>query len=483
MEKTKNLGLLKPDRSDFFSVDHQNDNLDKIDEEIGNKVDKVVGKGLSSNDFTDEEKGKLAGISPDTYAEKSIYGDTTVSMGRKSGSRVGIGSFAFGQNVEASGEYSFAAGRDNDGPVVASGTGSLAEGGSTTASGMESHAEGRYAKATGNVSHAEGNYSLASGFSSHAEGYDAEASGDYSHASGYSTKSSNFGAFALGKFSKTMKNGGDSGTQIGDLFVIGNGIDDSKRSNALRITYIGEVMGTKAFQSSGADYAEFIKPWADGNPDNEDRIGYFVTVKDGLLYKANEGDYIAGITSGNPSVVGNADEDYYWRYERDEFNRIVMEDAPETVHLTERKPLTQEAQREDESGNPVFDKDGKPEFESVPILDEDGNQAYEEIPVYDENGAPVMVETGKIIKNAHMKLADDYDPSLQDGYVGRKDRKEWDYVGMVGVLPVRDDGTCIPGKFCRCGVGGVATLAERRDFDVYMVIERITESIVSVILK
>ena len=203
-------------------------------------------------------------------------------------------------------------------------------------------------------------------------------------------------------------------------------------------------MGTKAFQSSGADYAEFIKPWADGNPESEDRVGYFVTIKDGLLYKAQDGEYIAGITSGNPSVLGNADEDYYWRYERDAFNRIVMEDVPELVQET------------DGDGNLVFDE---------------------------ETHEPIMAETGNIIKNARMKLAEGYDPALQESYIPRAERPEWSYVGMLGVLPVRDDGTCVPGRFCRCGAGGIATLAEERGTDTFFVIERKTDSIVSVILK
>ena len=94
-----------------------------------------------------------------------------------------------------------------------------------------------------------------------------------------------------------------------------------------------------------------------------------------------------------------------------------------------------------------------------------------------------MAPTGNIIKNARMKLAEGYDPSLQDTYIERKDRKEWDYVGMLGVLPVRDDGTCVPGQFCRCGQGGIATLAQSRGFDTYMVIERVSDGVVSVILK
>ena len=288
-----------------------------------------------------------------------------------------------------------------------------------------------------------GSSALASGWCAQAEGSGTYAPGECSHAEGRETTATNYASHVCGKHNKAMTAGGSEQDQIGDAFVIGNGRFGAK-SNALRVTYLGDILGTKAFQSSGADYAEFIKPWADGNPEGEDRVGYFVTIKEGFLEKAGEGDYIVGITSGNPSVVGNADEDYYWRYERDEFNRIVMEDAPEL------------AQEKDEAGNPLFDG---------------------------ETGAPVMVETGRTVKNARMKLAEGYDPSMQDAYAPRADRPEWDYVGMVGVVPVRDDGTCMPGRFCRCGGSGVATLAPERRPDCFFVLERISDCVVSVILR
>ncbi len=375
-----------------------------------------------------------------TYAKKSIYGDTSVSLGRKSGTTVGAKSFAFGSNTTASSAYSHAEGYS----TTASSPYSHAEGNGTTASSAYSHAEGSSTTASGSCSHAEGYSTTASGSYSHAEGLATTASGSCSHAEGSYTTADNHSSHACGKYNKSMVNGGSYSNQVGDVFIIGNGTSESSCSNALRVTYKGDILGTKAFQSSGADYAEFIKPWADGNPDNEDRVGYFVTIKDGYLHKANEGDYITGITSGNPSVVGNADEDYYWRYERDEFNRIVMEDVPETIQAT------------DDEGKPLFNE---------------------------KTHEPIMVETGNIIPNARMKLAKDYDPSLQESYVERKDRKEWDYVGMLGVLPVRDDGSCIPGQFCKCKNGGFATLADEKNFNTYMVIERITENIVAVILK
>ncbi len=310
-----------------------------------------------------------------------------------------------------------------------------AEGCRTEARGDSSHTEGYVTKATNNQSHAEGYSTIASGKQSHAEGCMTEARGDYSHASGYCSIANGNFQMVIGRYNSESATGGN-----GDFFIIGAGSSSDSRSNAFRISNAGNVYAKGNYNSSGADYAEFIRPWADGNQDNEDRVGYFVTVKDGYIHKAESDDYIVGITSGNPSVVGNSDEEYYWRWERDEFNRIVYEEVEE---YTEK-------------------------------FDEEGNQVL-------EDGKPVMIPTGRIEKR--MKQAASYDGSLQQSYVERKDRPEWDYVGMIGVLPVRDDGTCIVGRYCRCGDGGVATLAAARGFDTYMVLERIADNIVSVILK
>ncbi len=405
-------------------------------------IQALVGNIAFVKKIVDAHIGENGGKLSEKYAKKSVYGDGSLNMGRAEGAEIGEKSFAFGDGVTASG---FCAHAEGGNGVHATGDYSHAEGEeNAVASGRGAHAEGAYVHATGDYSHAEGfGNTEAGGNGAHAEGMGTDAGGACSHTEGAGTKAPNYGAHAGGKFNKDMATGGGVNTQVGDVFVVGNGTEYA-RSNALRVTYQGDVLGTKAFQSSGADYAEFIKPWADGNPDNEDRVGYFVTGKDGLLHKANEGDYILGITSGNPSVVGNADEDYYWRYERDNFNRIVMEDEPETVQAT----------------------------------DDEGNHLFNE-----ETHEPVMVETGNIISNARMKLAKDYDPSLQENYIPRSERPEWDYVGMLGVLPVRDDGTCQPDGFCRCGAGGVATFTQERGVDTYYVIERISDDVVNVLLK
>lgn len=59
---TPNYNLTKPLETEFYDIGVQNDNMDTIDEVLADKVDKVTGKGLSTNDYTTEEKNKLAGI-------------------------------------------------------------------------------------------------------------------------------------------------------------------------------------------------------------------------------------------------------------------------------------------------------------------------------------------------------------------------------------------------------------------------------------
>lgn len=65
-EYTQNFNLIKPGQEDFYNVENFNNNADIIDAELkkleNNKVDKVEGKQLSTEDYTTEEKQKLAGI-------------------------------------------------------------------------------------------------------------------------------------------------------------------------------------------------------------------------------------------------------------------------------------------------------------------------------------------------------------------------------------------------------------------------------------
>ena len=56
---TEHYNLKKPLKTESYDVDVANTNNDIIDEKLYSKVDKVAGKGLSSNDFTNEYKKKI----------------------------------------------------------------------------------------------------------------------------------------------------------------------------------------------------------------------------------------------------------------------------------------------------------------------------------------------------------------------------------------------------------------------------------------
>lgn len=59
---TTNYNLVKPSYEDNADIAVVNNNMDLIDAALGNKVEKAAGKDLSSNDYTADEKTKLAGI-------------------------------------------------------------------------------------------------------------------------------------------------------------------------------------------------------------------------------------------------------------------------------------------------------------------------------------------------------------------------------------------------------------------------------------
>ena len=220
------------------------------------------------------------------YALKSKYGDTTIDVGRKAGTTVGIQSTAEGRDATASGDYSHAEGYNTTASgnfshaegqnttasgnfshaegqnTTASGDFSHAEGHSTTASGDFSHAEGRDATASGNFSHAEGHSTTASGMYSHAEGHSTTASGMYSHAEGISATASGEASHAGGSNTKALHNyevayGICNVSNSNTLFSIGDGTSGSDRHNAFEITTTGGMLHDKDILTS-AHIMQFI---------------------------------------------------------------------------------------------------------------------------------------------------------------------------------------------------------------------------------
>jgi hypothetical protein len=311
---------------------------------------------------------------------------------------------------------------------IASGYASLAAGETCVASGDVSHAEGGSTTASNYYAHAEGQYTKANGHTSHAEGYYTTAL-NYQHAEGHYNNTS------------TATVGNSSGTGTGTLFVIGNGTSSAK-SNAFRVTANGQPYGKAAYTTTGADYAEFFE-WQDGNPNDEDRRGYFVTLDGNKIKIANKGDYILGIISGLPSVIGNGDEDWMGRYILDEFGDYIYEDFEEEV------VVGYEIVKDEETGKPKKD----------------------------ENGKIIRTEIKEIRTGKRYKENPDYDPTQT--YIQRQDRPEWDAVGMLGVLSVRDNGECQVNGYCELVDGGTVVPSEIG----YRVIKRVSDNVVKIVFK
>ena len=111
------------------------------------------------------------------------------------------------------------------------------EGNTTIALGPYSHAEGLNTQAIGNYSHAEGSNTITYGTSSHAEGLGTIANSHYQHAQGlYNATSSIEGAFMLG-------NGVDDSTRSNLIFAAGTQVEITGSLNVTQgIT--GDLTGT-----------------------------------------------------------------------------------------------------------------------------------------------------------------------------------------------------------------------------------------------
>ena len=311
--------------------------------------------------------------------------------------------------------------------------------------------------AAGTYSHAEGYKTTASDNYSHAEGNGAKASSYASHAEGLNTTASNYASHASGKYNVAMTTGGSVSNTIGTAFVIGNGTGSNALSNAFSVQYSGIVKAKSTITASTtADYAEFFE-WLDGNPDNEDRVGYFVTLDgDKIKIATDEDDYILGIVSGEPFVLGNGDCDTWnGMYLHDEFRRTMYEPAPKMIEVEDKEIIEEE----------YFDEETK-EVKIRKVETVVGHH-YEEVEGEYEGTRPA--------------LNPDYDPTQK--YISRFDRAEWAPVGMLGVLAVLHDGTAEVNGYVTVNNEGVATKCTRDTRNSYRVIKKVSDKVVEVIFR
>ena len=227
-----------------------------------------------------------------------------------------------------------------------------------------------------------------------------------------------------------MTTGGLASNTTGTAFVIGNGTAKDVLSNAFSVQFNGTVKAASTITASTtADYAEFFE-WLDGNTEGDDRVGYFVTLDgDKIRIATNEDDYILGVVSGEPFVLGNGDCDVWnGMFLRDEFRRTIYESAPKMIEV---------------------------------------------------DGAFVEVE-GEF-EGTRPKLNPEYDHTQK--YISRFERKEWAPVGMLGVLAVRHDGTAVVNGYVTVNADGIATACTKNTENSYRVIKSNSDSVVEIIFR
>ena len=252
---------------------------------ISTRVSKINRDDTTATTFTNlviyEEEVKYL---DNKYLETDLTLQNSISLGRIGD--IGTGSSAIGYDVEASGNFSHAEGNgakasgnygshaegdntESSGEsshaegvnTIASGASSHAEGNNTKASGMSSHTEGDSTTASGNFSHAEGNGAKASGGASHAEGSTTISSGDCSHAEGVYTTASGYGAhsegnttIASGDYQHVQGQYNIEDTENKYAHIVGNGEDDSVRSNAHTLDWQGNAWYAGQVEANNLPY-------------------------------------------------------------------------------------------------------------------------------------------------------------------------------------------------------------------------------------
>lgn len=102
-----------------------------------------------------------------------------------------------------------------------------------------------------------------------------------------------------------------------------------------------------AWNGGGADYAEYFE-WADGNPDNQDRRGYSVSLVNNKIKIAEEGETVIGVVSARPGVLGDGDIGRWTKkYLKDDFGSYLLDENGNRQLNPEFNPEEEYISRED----------------------------------------------------------------------------------------------------------------------------------------
>lgn len=160
----------------------------------------------------------------------------------------------------------------------------------------------------------------------------------------------------------------------------------------------GQAYIDGSWNGGGADYAEYFE-WLDGNPNNEDRRGYTVSLVGNKIKIAEQGETVIGVISATPVVIGDvADVRWSNKYLKDDFGSYIME------------PIDRWEWKDENGEDKSCYSDNVPEGWIVP-------------------------ENKTVIPDTRRKLNPAW--NADEEYISREKRPEWSPVGLVGKLRIR----------------------------------------------
>lgn len=234
------------------------------------------------------------------------------------------------------------------------------------------------------------------------------------------------------------------GVRTTEAYTMVFAFTDTPTNNTIKFNFqTGTLYHDNATYGGAADYAECFE-WEDGNPENDKRYGYAVSLSnDGKIKIGN--DNLIGIVSSTPMIIGDSGE-LSWK------EKFVTDEWGINQTVEFEKLSTAEGQF-------FRDKDGVI-YKRAPLNNKQ-KEFFLLTEEFDEN---------KVTKKEQVSFAlfrDDYD--FEKTYLPRSQRKEWATIGLLGKLRLRTSEK-ITGKFVDINSRGMAVNGKK-----YTVLKTIKE--------
>jgi hypothetical protein len=312
-----------------------NGKIAKAQSLTGNLV-KSSGSGGDPNPVITRGSGANSIMSVNPSEPNVASGDRSIAIGTGN-QATAKGAIAFGVLNLATAQNAIAIGNkiQNKPANQATNLGAIAIGSSTQATGLYAVSVGNQTIASGGAAFAAGNFTEASGTFGVATGYATEAEARYSAAFGNSTDATGGASFVIGAFNEPDANAVDAthGQESRKyIFIVGNGTDDSNRSNAMTVDWDGNAVvagkltvgaapvnamdvATKQYvdQQGGGGTSDYTalsnKPQINGNTLTGNKTA-------AALGLATPSDIPAAASSGTPAMDGTASRGSSTQYAR-----------------------------------------------------------------------------------------------------------------------------------------------------------------------